>query len=83
MPPEILSLEEFILLSKAAKTSEIEKCLKEGASLAGFKKALGDNDRKALTLLFEAIDEDLRKYLPLRDTDKISVAKAAYARRTH
>ena len=31
--------------------------------------------------VFKGIDEKLRFYLPLRDTDKISESKSAYARR--
>ncbi len=30
---------------------------------------------------FRGVDEKLRSYLPLRDTDKISESKSAYARR--
>lgn len=83
MPPEILSIEEFLIIAKKAKREDIEKCLKKGADFSTFKIALKNKNKKALHDMFQDIDEKLKNCLPLRDTDKISVAKNVYQRRLH
>lgn len=83
MPPQMLSVEEFVILKDSAKKSEIEKCLKKGADFATFESALIAGKKKILHEMFAEIDERLRSYLPLRDTDKISTSKNKYERRTY
>jgi DNA-directed RNA polymerase subunit RPC12/RpoP len=79
MPARILTKSELdLMLSKASK-QEIQNMLTPGATYDMLKSA-GFEEKRAL---FVGIDETLRSYLPLRDTDKISTAKNPYARRIH
>lgn len=83
MPPEILKLEEFVLLSERATREEIENCLTTNSDYNTFIRLLSSGDKLAIQGLFEKIDEPLKARLTLRDTDRISVASSAYTRRTH
>ncbi len=75
MPADLLTeLEMNMILEKASK-ADIQRCLKKEINLA----ELSLEEKKQS---FDFIDETLRNYLPLRDTDHISVAKTAYSRRT-
>ncbi len=74
MPVTLLNEQELAILFKKAKPAELQKCLVPGASVKGM--TLG---RFGASLKY--VDERLRSYLPLRDTDRIATAKVAYVRR--
>lgn len=77
MPAKILKEEELDLILTSATDEELTACLMPGVTI----KELRLLSFKKKSELIAGIDENLRAYLPLRDTDKISVAKTAYARR--
>lgn len=77
MPIKILKEAELSLILASATDEELSKCLMPGVTIKEFRLL----SFKKKTELIIGIDEKLRSYLPLRDTDKISVAKNAYARR--
>jgi hypothetical protein len=79
MPTDILKDSEIEFLFKKAKPEELMKMinLKSKTDFNKIKKMPISEKRKILS----GIDETLRSYLPLRDTDKISVAKNSYSRR--
>lgn len=79
MPTDILKDPEIEFLFKKAKPEELTKMikLKSKTDFNKIKKMSVSEKRKILS----GIDETLRSYLPLRDTDKISVAKNSYSRR--
>ncbi|OGH94279.1 MAG: hypothetical protein A2538_01795 [Candidatus Magasanikbacteria bacterium RIFOXYD2_FULL_41_14] len=81
MPVEILKDPEIALIFKKAKPWEIKKMMKPAfyKNLTKLSKFSIAEKREFLG----GVDETLRSYLPLRDTDKISTAKSKYARRTH
>ena len=81
MPVEILKDEEVALIFKKAKLEEIKRMTKPAfkGDFAMIKKFSITEKREILT----GIDETLRSYLPLRDTDRIAIAKKLYTRRTH
>lgn len=83
MPPEILKIEEFTILSQEATQSEIEDCLVEGVEYNEFIELVAEGDKSKVCELFSKINEPLKDRLPLRDTDRIAVAGTAYRRRTH
>jgi hypothetical protein len=79
MPANILNEDELKLLFKKAPKEELLKMVKEECKkdFKNFKKL----SPKEKSEIFIGIDENLRKYLPLRDTDKIAIAKSKYSRR--
>lgn len=81
MPLGILKDEEVSLIFKKAKPYEIKRMTKSAfkGDFAMIKKFSIAEKREILT----GVDETLRSYLPLRDTDRIAVAKKLYTRRTH
>lgn len=81
MPAEILKDVEIALIFKKAKPEEIKRMTKSAfkGDFAKIKKLTIAEKREMLT----GIDEALRAYLPLRDTDRIAIAKNLYSRRTH
>src|SRR3989344_2681457 len=76
MPADILTEEEINFLIDTAKDSDLQKMTK-GKTSAQLKTMKYSQKME----VFEGIDEKLRSYLPLRDTDKISTAKSLYSRR--
>lgn len=80
MPPEILEEEELNTLFSNAQPQELQACLKNPKIPVTQKdwKTLNGKDKANL---FSGIDENLRAYLKLRDTDRIANATAAYKRR--
>lgn len=74
MPVSAVGDSEIDLLFNTATPDELQICLKDGVDMGTLKSS---ERREAL----KYIDERLRSYLPLRDTDKISVAKKEYVRR--
>lgn len=81
MPPEILKDIEIALIFKQAKITEIERNLKPGLKKRAKQiKSLSTAEKKKA---LAGIDETLRSYLPLRDTDRIATAKKKYTRRTY
>jgi hypothetical protein len=81
MPPEILKDTEIALIFKKAKPIEIERNLKpELRNRTKQIKSLSTAEKKKALI---GIDEALRAYLPLRDTDRIATAKKKYTRRTY
>lgn len=81
MPSSILNETEIDLIFNKAPKNEMVRMIKKQC-LYKLKKV------KHLTLkekqeMFTEINEELRKELPLRDTDRISVAKTKYSRRNH
>jgi len=83
MPSDIITLDEINLLFSKAKPDEIKECLKKGATLKDFKKAIDEENKNLIQELLPSINENLKNYLPLRDTDKIAVAHTKYQRRKH
>ena len=81
MPASILNETEMNLIFKKAPKNEVIKMIKADhlAKLRGFKKLTLRDKQK----MFIGISEELRKVLPLRDTDKISTSKTKYSRRNH
>jgi len=81
MPVEILKDAEITLIFRKAKYHELKKMIKPffRGNFRDIKKVSISEKRKILT----GIDERLRSYLPLRDTDKIAIAKKKYSRRTY
>ncbi len=81
MPVDILKDDEINQIFKRAKREEIIKVTKP-ASLSSFVniKRFTVADKRAALI---GIDETLRSYLPLRDTDRIATAKSQYKRRSH
>jgi len=78
MPVDILSEDEIDLIYNSAEKTEILKALlPEKRSLLTKFASLSFKEKKSL---FVGINENLRNYLPLRDTDKISTAKQKYSR---
>lgn len=77
MPTKILKSVELKQILDNAPDEEIAANLIPGATIEEFR--LLSTDKKIDML--SGIDENLRKYLSLRDTDKISTAKTSYTRR--
>ncbi|HRN90067.1 MAG TPA: MamI family restriction endonuclease [Candidatus Saccharibacteria bacterium] len=77
MPAEILTKDEFDFVINAAKDAELQKVINNQLPASEFR-GLGRDDQLRN---IRGIDESLRSYLPLRDTDKISTAKNTYSRR--
>jgi len=75
MPKGVLKKSELNFLLSRASTKELRDSLPAGAFVAQ-----SASKTKLLSKITE-INETLRKYLDLRDTDKISVAKRQYKRR--
>lgn len=84
MPPEILKKDEFKVILDKARREEVIECLKDKTSYDEFEELIeNDEDLDEIQSLFSDINENLRNYLDLRDTDRIAVAKTKYERRTH
>ncbi len=81
MPVDILKENELGIIFKKAKLEEIKRMTRPALKddFAKIKKFTIAERREMLT----GIDEALRSYLPLRDTDRIAIAKTRYSRRTH
>lgn len=77
MPTKILKSAELKQILDHASDEEISNNLIPGATIEEFRLLSAD---KKIDML-SGIDENLRKYLSLRDTDKISTAKTSYTRR--
>lgn len=81
MPVEILKERELELIIKKAPKRELQNMIK-----TAFLKKNKSPNFKHLTFrekqqIFTGIDEKLRKYLSLRDTNRISTTKRKYTRR--
>ncbi len=74
MPTDILYEEELDAVINKAKPEELKACTKKYKVLKG----LSFRERKEA---LKFIDEKLRSYLPLRDTDRIATSKKEYKRR--
>jgi len=82
MPIDILSNEEFQIVTRL-KDKILKTAFESDKKLKDFKKLCGEksiNISKAKILL-PYINEEIREFLPLRDTDKISDAKSQYKRK--
>jgi len=81
MPVEVLNDSEMALVFKRAKPAEIKQMLKPAfkEDIRKFRSFPVSEKREMIL----GIDEALRAYLPLRDTDRIATAKLKYARRMH
>lgn len=79
MPATILNKKEINLIIKKASEQEISKMIKKNHQ--GKIKKIKKLSLKDKQNMFIGIDENLRRYLSLRDTDKISTAKNKYSRR--
>lgn len=79
MPTVILSDQEIEIIFKKSKKDEIDKTVNPEfkSRLKNVKKLTIKEKREMLV----GINETLRSYLPLRDTDRISSAKNQYSRR--
>jgi len=78
MPVAILKETELESVLANASSDEIKPLLVDPAMSKELLLTLPYQQKKEA---IKGIDENLRKYLPLRDTDKISIAKTDYARR--
>ena len=82
MPAKILNYEEFETLLERATQKEIEENLIKDASYKDFELAVRRKQTSNhIAELFTGINEKLRAYLDLRDTDRIASAKNKYERR--
>ncbi len=75
MPKSILTAAEIASLVGQASTGQLRRSLPDGATVAA---------GAGKTQIFEALEnisEELRNYLPLRETDRISTATKVYKRR--
>ena len=79
MPTDILNESELNLILESANASEIAPLLTD--EYAGNITALSSLSSKKKFAALKGIDEKLRSYLPLRDTDRIAVAANEYQRR--
>lgn len=81
MPTDILKDSEIEFLFKEAKPEELLKMIniKSKIDFGKIKRMSISEKRNILS----GVDETLRSYLPLRDTDKISVARNSYSRRVN
>ncbi len=81
MPTEILKDSELTQVLRKAREDEIAQVVKPAfrANLSKFKKATTAEQREMLI----GVNETLRSYLPLRNTDKISQSANRYRRRAH
>lgn len=81
MPTAVLSDKEIDFIRKKAKESELLKMVATEARthIKNIKRTSPLEMRKVLI----GIDETLRGYLPLRNTDRIAMAKSQYTRRTY
>lgn len=83
MPVTILQANELELILKRASKKELSSLLKPATGgrkpLPNFSR-MSHNERLAY---FDGIPEELRMYLPLRDTDRIAVSRQRYSRRSH
>lgn len=82
MPLNVASDDELNLVIKQASLEELSPVLKAEAKKLN-KEALLKTPTSTLRDIIIGLNEELRKYLPLRDTDKISTAKEAYSRRSN
>ena len=81
MPVDILTDDEIKLIFKKAKIDELSNMIKPSFTNKLAKaKSLSSLEKKEMLI---GINETLRNYLPLRDTDKISISKSKYSRRIH
>lgn len=83
MPSSLLTLGEFGDIIKNANKTEISNCLSKGVLYNKVIEYFKKDNKEMLVKSFSFIDENLRKYLNLRDTDKISSPKKAYSRRVN
>lgn len=82
MPLEVLSDTELMTLIQTAKEDELSKVIKPESKLKS-KNELVTGAFSEVRASLLGVDESLRNYLPLRDTDKISSAKEVYTRRNN
>lgn len=80
MPLSVVSDDELMDVMRSAKDEELKKVLMHDAKLNS-KDKLINGSIADIRVSVAGLDEVLRKYLPLRDTDKISTAKEVYSRR--
>lgn len=81
MPTEILKVDEAKLILESSRPTTIEKCLNKEMTLNDFAVAVKKGSKKSVIDTLAFVSEELRSCLPLRDTDKIAVAKKKYERR--
>jgi hypothetical protein len=82
MPSVLLGQEELKALLKVIEKSKMESLISKGynySDLIEVSKCAKLN-KKILFEILPYLDEETRKSLPLRDTDKISTSKTAYSR---
>lgn len=82
MPLSNLSREELALLATKATDTELQTAA-DSALPKGFSELPVVTKVEVLGGVLRGVDEGLRVHLPLRDTDRISVSKIKYVRRTH
>lgn len=84
MPSKILKTAEFQAIYQGASRKEIEENLSPGSTYELFQKYLeSGKDIGNIRKLFKGINEKLRSYLELRDTDRIAVSRRKYKRRAN
>lgn len=81
MDPRILKKSEMELILRRASKDELTRMLKQGEKIN--RKFQRIAKLEELQGAFAGIDEALRRYLPLRKTDRISTSKREYKRRVH
>jgi hypothetical protein len=83
MPSELLNQDELKLLIEKAPRVLLESIIKNGGNYEQLKSIISSTkfDRKKLTTILPLINEKVRSYLDLRDTDIVSKSKETYARR--
>lgn len=83
MPTSLLTIDELFTVIHNAPSDLVSDSLQEPYTLSDFRRAAATSMPNSgdLAAMLPFINEDLRYYLPLRNTDKISVSKEKYARR--
>ena len=81
--PTLVAKAELSELIKNAPKKIVEENLKTGKTYKDLKKALseGKTSLKEVEKIMPTINENLRTYLPLRDTDKTFTIKTKHVRK--
>jgi hypothetical protein len=82
MPADVLSAQEFKTIFQTARKDEVERDLLPGITYEESRRLVeSGKNASVIRKTFRGIDETLRGYLELRDTDRIAVSRSKYKRR--
>jgi len=80
MPIDVLTNDEIQIIGNLPNKI-LKTIFTTDKKLQDFKELISDNNYKKLKTTLPFINEAIREFLPLRDTDKISVSKSQYKRK--